>query len=166
MVLQGTAILVALAGIGVAWFYYGCARRELRIVRAELPETTGINAFLQSGWYFDNLYHFLFIRPFKWLSAVLWERVDEGVIDDSLDRMAIPFGRTGQFLGRWGSGRISVYMLSLALGATLMIVWFAWEVHMTTLPLLTILIVLPLAGALFLIPLIKKKSAEDISPWA
>jgi NADH-quinone oxidoreductase subunit L len=70
----------------------------------------------------------LFIRPFKWLSAILWEGVDEGVIDDSLDRMAVQFGRTGQFLGRWGSGRVSVYMLSFVAGAALMIGWFAWEI--------------------------------------
>ena len=85
-------------------------------------------AFLQAGWHIDALYLFLFVRPYKWLAAILWERVDEGVIDDSLDRMAVQFGRTGQFLGRWGSGRVSAYMLSLAGGAALMIVWFAWEI--------------------------------------
>ncbi len=127
LILQTTATLLALAGIAVAWFYYGFSRRELRIDRAELP-ATGINAFLQAGWYVDNLYRILFIRPFTWLAAILWERVDEGVIDDSLDRMAIQFGRTGQFLGKWGRGRISNYLLSFALGATLMIAWFAWEV--------------------------------------
>jgi NADH-quinone oxidoreductase subunit L len=129
LALQGLASIVSLAGIGVAWFYYGHRhqRRELRIARAEQPPT-GIVAFLQAGWYVDNLYHFLFIRPFKWLSAILWEGVDEGVIDDSLDRMAVQFGRTGQFLGRWGSGRVSVYMLSLVAGAALMIGWFAWEI--------------------------------------
>jgi NADH-quinone oxidoreductase subunit L len=129
LALQGLASIVALAGIGVAWFYYGHQhqRRELRIARAEQPPT-GTIAFLQAGWYVDNLYDFLFIRPFKWLSAILWEGVDEGVIDDSLDRMAVQFGRTGQFLGRWGSGRVSVYMLSFVAGAALMIGWFAWEI--------------------------------------
>jgi NADH-quinone oxidoreductase subunit L len=129
-ILQGVASLVALAGIGVAWFYYGKKRREQRIARAKSqPDNLpGVITFLQAGWYFDKLYHFLFIRPFKWLSAFLWEHVDEGTIDDSLDRMALTFGRTGKFIGRWGSGRISVYMLSLVCGATLMIFWFVWEV--------------------------------------
>jgi NADH-quinone oxidoreductase subunit L len=129
-ILQGVASLVSLAGIGVAWFYYGRKRRERLIARAEhQPDRQpGMITFLQAGWYFDELYHFLFIRPFKWLSTFLWKRVDEGVIDDSLDWMALTFGRTGQFLGKWGRGRVSVYMLSLVCGATLMIVWFAWEV--------------------------------------
>ncbi|MGB3224795.1 MAG: NADH-quinone oxidoreductase subunit L [Desulforhopalus sp.] len=129
-ILQGIASLVALAGIGVAWFYYGRKRRERLIARAEHQQNqpSGVIAFLQAGWFFDKLYYFLFIRPFKWLATFLWERVDEGVIDDSLDWMALTFGRSGQFFGRWGSGRISVYMLSLVCGAALMIVWFAWEV--------------------------------------
>jgi NADH-quinone oxidoreductase subunit L len=127
LILQGAATLVAFCGIGVAWFHYGRKRRALRIARAAQPPT-GIIAFLQAGWYVDTLYRLLFVEPFKRLSAILWQRVDEGVIDDSLDRMAVRFGRTGQMLGRWGSGRVSLYMFSLVAGATLMIGWFAWEV--------------------------------------
>ncbi len=127
--LKGVASLVVLAGMVIAWLYYGYGRqhREVRIAGAEQPPTKLV-AFLQAGWYFDRLYDWLFIRPFTWLAAILWQRVDEGVIDDSLDWTAVQFGRTGQFLGRWGDGRISVYMLSLVAGATLMIGWFAWEV--------------------------------------
>ncbi len=127
LALQGAASVVALSGIGVAWLCFGRQGREVRITRAEQP-ASGVTAFLQAGWYVDTLYQFLFIRPYKWLSAILWERMDEGVIDDSLDRMAVGLGRTGQLLGRWGGGRISAYMLSLAGGATLTIVWFAWVV--------------------------------------
>ncbi len=70
----------------------------------------------------------LFVRPFTRLASFFWQRIDEGVIDDSLDRMAGGFGRTGQLLGRWGAGRVSVYMLCIASGAALMIAWFTWEV--------------------------------------
>jgi NADH-quinone oxidoreductase subunit L len=125
LALQGAASIVALSGLCVAWIYYGGRNRELRISRAELPPSPLI-AFLQAGWYVDKLYRFLFIRPFERLSSILWERVDEGVIDDSLDRMAALLGRTGQLLGSWGDGRVSAYLLSLAAGAALMIVWFAW----------------------------------------
>jgi len=127
IILQAAATLVAFSGIAVAWFYYGGKRREVCLARAAQPPT-GIIAFLQAGWYVDKLYDLLFVRPFKRLSAVLWQQVDEGIIDDSLDKMAGGFGRSGQFFGRWGSGRVSVYMLSLAGGVTLMIAWFAWEV--------------------------------------
>jgi NADH-quinone oxidoreductase subunit L len=125
--LQGVAILIVVAAIFVSWRLYGRQNRTAYIARAEQP-AQALTAFLQAGWYVDSLYFFLFVRPFERLAEILWQKVDEGVIDDSLDRMAVGFGRTGQFLGRWGSGRVSVYLLSLAAGAMLIIVWFAWEV--------------------------------------
>ncbi len=127
LLLQGAVAAVAFTGLGIAWYCYGRGRRGSRIARAEQP-ATGIIAFLQGGWYVDNLYRFLFIEPYRKLSAILWQGIDEGVIDDSLERMAVGFGRAGQLLGRWGRGRVSVYMLSLVGGATLMLAWFAWEV--------------------------------------
>ncbi len=127
--LKGIASLVVLVGIVIAWLYYGYGgrRREIRIAGAQQPPSRLV-AFLQAGWYFDWLYERLFIRPFASMAGILWQRVDEGTIDDSLDWTALQFGRSGQFLGKWGRGRISVYMLSLVAGATLMLGWFAWEV--------------------------------------
>ena len=146
LALQGMAAMVALGGIWVAWLFYGRERRGIAIAQAE-QAPTAMDAFLQAGWYVDNLYHFLFIRPYKWLSGVLWQRVDEGVLDDSLDGMAFQLGRTGQLLGRWGGGRISVYLLSLAgrccADGRLVCLGDA----MTSPALLTTLIVLPLIGA-------------------
>ncbi len=86
------------------------------MARAEQP-STGIIAFLQAGWYFDWLIspHF-HSAVYRWLAGILWQRVDEGVIDDSLDWTAVQFGRTGQFLGRWGGDRFLLYMLSLVPG--------------------------------------------------
>ena len=125
LVLQAVAAVVGLSGMAAAWWYYGPERRHACLARAEQP-ASGATAFLQAGWYVDALYRHIFIRPYTWLSAVLWEQVDEGGIDDSLDRMAAQLGRSGQSLGRWGDGRVSLYMLSLTAGATLMIGWFAW----------------------------------------
>jgi NADH-quinone oxidoreductase subunit L len=127
LALQAVASVVSLSGLGLAWWQYGGQRRAVRLKRADRP-STGVTAFLQAGWYVDGLYRLLFIRPYKWLAGVLWEQVDEGGIDNSVDRTADQFGRIGQSLGRWGRGRVSVYMLSLACGATLMVGWFAWVI--------------------------------------
>ena len=125
LALQGVAVIVVLAGIGIAWLYYGGERRELCIARAKQPPSP-LSAFLQAGWYLDNLYDMLFVRPFKRLSGYLWERVDEGILDNSLDSFSNLLGRSGQLLGKWGSGKVSAYMLSLAGGAAIMIAWFTW----------------------------------------
>lgn len=127
LLLQLLATGVSLAGIGLAWLLYGRKRRPAYLAEADEP-ASGMTAFLQKGWYVDDLYDLLFVRPYTWLAHILWQKVDEGLIDDSLDRMGSHFGRSGQVFGRWGSGRVSLYLLSLAGGAALMIAWFAWGV--------------------------------------
>jgi len=50
------------------------------------------------------------------------------VIDDSLDRLAGLIGQTGEGLGRWTCGRVSVYLLSMAAGLALVLGWLAWVI--------------------------------------
>ena len=124
MAVEGVAALVALAGLAAAHLRYGGLRRAARIEAAS-EKPTGITAFLLNGWYVDNLYRLLFIRPYEAMASFLWQRVDEGVIDDSLDRLADGLGRTGQGLGRWSCGKVSVYLLSFAAGLALILGWLA-----------------------------------------
>ena len=122
---QATAGALALAGLAIAHYRYGGKRREARLASAAGP-MPGTIAFFLNGWRFDDLYRFLFIRPYEAFSRILWERVDEGVIDDSLDRLARILGRTGEGLGSWTTGRVSVYLLSLAAGLALIMGYLAW----------------------------------------
>jgi NADH-quinone oxidoreductase subunit L len=121
------AAAVALTGIAAAWYRYGGSRRQQRLSESERP-ATGVAAFLLHGWYLDDLYRLLFIRPFVYLATFLWARVDEGAIDGSLDRFAALLGRCGVFFGRWSCGRVSVYLLSFAAGAAVLTGWLTWLV--------------------------------------
>ncbi|AJE02065.1 NADH-quinone oxidoreductase subunit L [Geobacter pickeringii] len=125
LALQGIAAAVSLAGLAVAHLRYGGARRQKRLEDAA-AEPRGITAFLLNGWYVDSLYRTLIVRPYETLAGFLWRRVDEGVIDDSLDRLAGVTGAAGQALGRWSCGRVSVYILSFAAGLALILGWLAW----------------------------------------
>ncbi len=125
LLLQGVAAVVALAGMATAWLRYGGLRRQLRLTEAELP-ARGLSAFLLEGWRVDALYDLLFVRTYIRLSGFLWQQLDEGCIDDSLDRIAAQLGRWGQRLGGWGEGRVSLSLLSMAAGAALIIVWLTW----------------------------------------
>ncbi|QSV46649.1 NADH-quinone oxidoreductase subunit L [Geobacter benzoatilyticus] len=125
MAVEAIAALVAITGLIAAHLRYGGVRRGARI-EAAAAEPKGITAFLLNGWYADALYRLIFIRPYEALAGFLWRRVDEGVIDDSLDRLADGLGRTGQGLGRWSCGRVSVYLLSFAAGLALILGWLAW----------------------------------------
>jgi NADH-quinone oxidoreductase subunit L len=127
ILLQALASVVALVGIAVAWRRYGGERRSLRFAEAEQP-ARGISAFLLEGWRVDSLYDLMFVRPYVWLSDILWQRLDEGCIDDSLDRLAHFLGRCGKQLGSLGSGRVSISLVGMGAGAALIIVWMVWVV--------------------------------------
>jgi NADH-quinone oxidoreductase subunit L len=125
LLLQGIAAAVAVTGIAAAWLRYGGARRQENLAREQQP-AHGITAFLLEGWRVDTLYDLLIVRPYTRLASFLWQKVDEGCIDDSLDRSAALLGRCGQWLGSRGQGRVSLSLLGMAAGAALMIGWLAW----------------------------------------
>ena len=125
LLLQGVAGALALAGLFAAHLRYGGKAREQRL-RESRSQLSPVGAFLLNGWYFDRLYHAILVRPYQALSGVLWQRVDEGAIDDSLDRLAGSLGSSGSWLGRWSTGRVSIYILSFAAGGALMLGYLAW----------------------------------------
>ncbi|HTP64905.1 MAG TPA: NADH-quinone oxidoreductase subunit L [Geobacteraceae bacterium] len=121
--MQAIAGVIALAGLAVAHYRYGGERRAERLRAAR--ESSGWVEFFLNGWRFDDLYRFLFIRPYEALSRFFWERMDEGLIDGSLDRLAALLGKSGEGLGNWTCGRVSVYILSFAAGATILLAYLA-----------------------------------------
>jgi len=125
LALQGVAGVLALAGLFGVHLRYGGAAREARLRDAAQPATR-LAAFLLNGWYFDRLYHACLIRPYQALAQVLWQKVDEGVIDDTLDRLAEGLGTGGSLLGRWSTGRVSTYIYSFAAGGALILGYLAW----------------------------------------
>ena len=124
IVMQAIAGSLALAGLLAAYLRYGKGRAR-RLEEAQL-QPSPLSSFLVNGWYFDNLYNLILIRPYQALSGVLWQRFDEGVIDDSLDRLARGLGCTGSWLGRWSTGRVSIYLISFAAGGAMILGYLAW----------------------------------------
>jgi len=124
IVLQVVAGTLALAGLLAAHLRYGRGRDQ-RLEEAKSPDSP-LTSFLMQGWYFDRLYHMLLIRPYQTLSGILWQKVDEGMIDDTLDRLASGLGSSGNWLGRWSTGRVSIYILSFAAGGAMVLGYLAW----------------------------------------
>ena len=122
--LQAVAGAVSLAGLAVAHRRYGGNRRQARLAEADAP--SALTLFLRHGWYVDDLYRILFVRPFESLARFFWQRLDVGIIDAGLDRLAALLGMTGMRLGSWSTGRVSVYLLSFAAGLALVLVYMVW----------------------------------------
>ncbi len=124
LLLMGVAGAVSLVGLAVAHLRYGGARRELRIAQGERPSP--LTRFFLHGWYLDDLYGVIAVRPYGVLARLLWVRVEKGGIDATLDGMAVLALKGGERLGSWTTGRISAYLLSFAGGAAVIVGWLAW----------------------------------------
>jgi NADH-quinone oxidoreductase subunit L len=83
--------------------------------------------FLLNGWYLDDLYRLLFIRPFVYLSRFLWKKVDETAIDGSLNGLANFTMQMGKLSAGWSSGRVATSLIALAGGSAAVLGYIVWK---------------------------------------
>jgi NADH-quinone oxidoreductase subunit L len=111
-------VVVAAAGITLAWFMY-----MTRPVRAEAigQARTPVEAFLTNAWYIDWLYDRAIVRPLHGLSVFLARGVDLGVIDGlvNLSGRLVVLGST--VARRLQTGYIVNYALTMLLGAVVLV---------------------------------------------
>lgn len=86
-----------------------------------------IHAFLYNKWYFDELYHWVFVRPTAWLARVLWIYGDGKVIDG-----IGPDGVAARVLGvtkravRFQTGYVYQYAFVMLIGVAALVTYFAY----------------------------------------
>lgn len=122
--LQGVTAAVFAAGVSLAYFLYALkSRLRVRLV----ARYAWLVSFLYNAWYLDRLYYKAFVRPYQRAAAYLWNKVDEGVIDDSLDSAGLSVTSAGNWLRASVTGRASTYIISVVIGAAAILIYFAWE---------------------------------------
>jgi NADH-quinone oxidoreductase subunit L len=86
-----------------------------------------IHAFLYNKWYFDELYDWLFVRPFIWLSRQLWKTGDGRIIDglgpDGISARVIDV--TNRVV-RMQTGFVYHYAFVMLIGVALIVSYFAY----------------------------------------
>ncbi len=86
-----TSLAVALGGLLVGWLTY----RRVRSVQQDFMQLP----LLKNKYYFDEMYHLLFVRPSYWLAETLVYRwMDRGVIDGILHFLGHAAGVLGHAL--------------------------------------------------------------------
>ena len=116
------SVLVALAGIGMAWFFY--------IRRPDLPDRCtrflGPVYFLMRDRYrVDELYRFMVVHPLALFSKkVLWKVCDDILIDGAVNGVARLALRCGVLARRMQTGLMQHYALAMLAGMTLLIIYF------------------------------------------
>jgi NADH-quinone oxidoreductase subunit L len=117
--------LMMLAGFILAYVAY--------IAAPALPAWTvrtfrPVHAFLYNKWYFDELYGFIFVRPYKWLARVLWIYGD-GVIIDGIgpDGIAARASDIAKRAVKFQTGYVYQYAFVMLIGVAALVTYFAYQ---------------------------------------
>jgi NADH-quinone oxidoreductase subunit L len=120
----GISVVVALAGIGLAYFMY--------VVRPTVPValTKGVGplyTLLLNKYYVDEIYMAVVINPLKGLAGWLARVFDARGIDGLVNGIAAFFGWTGQTARKVQTGSVRHYALSILLGVVVMVGYFVFR---------------------------------------
>ncbi|RKU09354.1 NADH-quinone oxidoreductase subunit L [Candidatus Poribacteria bacterium] len=110
--------VVGLAGIAFAWTRYS--------KRVPSDEPTGaLHRLLANKYYVDEVYNALIVQPVKNGSHfLLWQLVDNGIIDGIVNGVAALIRFVGGLLRRLQTGLVQVYIVSMVLGIVLFLAYY------------------------------------------
>ncbi len=110
--------VVGLAGIAFAWSRY----RER--VPSDEP-TNALHKLLANKYYIDEVYNALIVQPIKNGSHfLLWQLVDNGIIDGIVNGVAAVVRFIGGLLRRLQTGIVQAYIVSMVLGIVLFLAYY------------------------------------------
>ncbi|MBO0764094.1 MAG: NADH-quinone oxidoreductase subunit L, partial [Hyphomicrobiaceae bacterium] len=122
----GWAPFIAMAaGFGLSYLYYMAAPWLPRLTaRAFKP----LYLFLLNKWYFDELYHWLFVRPALWLGRLLW-KLGDGIIIDGLgpDNVAARVLWTTGRVVKLQTGYVYHYAFAMLIGVAIIVTAFMFN---------------------------------------
>ena len=101
------AVLLGLAGIGVAWLIYGAKRWRV-------PKLAFSQRLLEHKFYFDEAYDFAFYRPAVFLAKGLMRWVERPLVFGSVRELVRGFGLAGRDTSRLQTGLVRTYVLAIA----------------------------------------------------
>jgi len=118
------SVIVAIAGIGIAAYFFLKNRRAADRVAAQF---SGVHTLLSNKYYVDEIYDAAVVQPIHIISEDgLWKGVDAGVIDRTVNGVAGAVGSAGEVLRRLQTGSVRAYAASLFLGVVLILGYYLW----------------------------------------
>ena len=115
------AFIVMLLGLIVAWYAY---IKDTSIPGKTAEQLGPVYRFLYNKWYFDELYHYLFVVPAFWLGRQFWKLGDIGTIDrfgPNGVAWVVEKGAVGA--KKFQTGYLYSYALVMLLGLVAAITW-------------------------------------------
>jgi NADH-quinone oxidoreductase subunit L len=125
LLIKWAPTLVSVLGFGVAYYFY--------ILHPELPARIAaargpIYLLLKNKWYFDEIYDFVFVGPYRWLARLLWKGGDGRLIDglgpDGVSARVIAGARA---FARLQTGYLYHYAFLMLIGIAAAVTFFLWR---------------------------------------
>jgi NADH-quinone oxidoreductase subunit L len=116
-----SATIAMLLGLLTAWYAYV---RNTAFPVAMAEQFRVLYGFLLRKWYFDELYHLLFVRPAFAIGRLLWHRGDEQTIDrfgPNGSAWLVQLGARGA--AKLQSGYLYSYAFVMLIGLTAAVTW-------------------------------------------
>jgi NADH-quinone oxidoreductase subunit L len=126
------SFFIALLGIGAAAFLYLGEPSEIQVLSRGLqlrgnPRLKGISPYRLSShkFYFDEIYHFLFVRPLELLASVSYW-LDRNVIDRLVNLVGRAPGAVGSLMRSLQMGLVQFYALAMIIGVLILAAVRLW----------------------------------------
>ena len=113
--------VVMLIGLAIAWNNY---IRDTSAPARFVSQFGFLYRFLKNKWYFDELYHTIFVRPAFWLGRKFWTIGDIGIIDRfGPNGAASVVAASSRFASKVQTGYLYSYALIMLLGLVAAVSW-------------------------------------------
>lgn len=108
------AIAMAVFGVGITVFIY---RRFYDLLEKTYP-------LLKKGFYFDALYHYLFVVPYTFIAEMIAHVSEPYFFEQIIQGFSLGALKTGFALQKFQSGQIRSYAAWMVLGGVCMLIYF------------------------------------------
>jgi NADH-quinone oxidoreductase subunit L len=123
--IAGISLVIALAGLILAWVLYGrVSLAKNGFVDPLASKLGGLFKGMQNKWWVDELYHTIIVRPYKYIANVfLGQWFDQEVIDGAVNDTGKLANVLSGFFRKTGTGYIRTYALGMLLGLVVIVLY-------------------------------------------
>jgi len=115
------SVVIALTGIGIAYFLY----LKNPILPKRLAEQySGLYRLVANKYYVDEIYQVLFVNSLKKLGIGLWKGFDEFIIDGTVNGIAYFIGWLSSLMRRMQTGFVQNYAVSMIVGGVILALYY------------------------------------------
>jgi len=125
MALMSVSILVAFAGIGIAWYFF---LRNPASADAVAEAAAPVHTLLENKYYVDEIYDAAIVEPIVSVSrGALWKVADATIIDGAVNGAGWVVNTSAGLLRRLQTGSVRVYAASILLGVVTVLGYYIWH---------------------------------------